>query len=224
MLETKFLYLYLMLFSLSYPLAQSFEWRIKYYKKWKRLFPAIGLILFIFVPWDALFALKGVWWFNEKYTMGINILGLPIEEWSFFIVVPFACVFIYEVLNYYLKNDLLGRSAKWITLVIAVVLLFFGFWFFANAYTSITFLLTGFVCVLVALKNPHWLGRFLVAFLVCLLPFLLINGALTGSFTQEAVVNYNPEEFIGIRIFTIPIEDSVYGFLMILLTIWVYER
>ena len=47
---------------------------------------------------------------------------------------------------------------------------------------------------------------FLLAYLVSFLPFILINGALTGSFTKSPVVNYNPDEIIGLRIFTIPIE------------------
>ena len=36
------LYLWLDLFALSYPLAQSFEHRLQYYKKWYAL--AIGLV------------------------------------------------------------------------------------------------------------------------------------------------------------------------------------
>ncbi|HPH20418.1 MAG TPA: lycopene cyclase domain-containing protein, partial [Haliscomenobacter sp.] len=66
----------------------------------------------------------------------------------------------------------------------------------------------------------HWLyvpntyrTRFYRAFLVILIPFLLVDGVLTGGFTQQPVVVYNPAEFMGIRIVSVPVEDAVYGFL-----------
>lgn len=212
-----------MLFCTSYPLAQSFEWRLQYYKKWNRLAPALLLTLFIFIPWDIWFTETGIWWFNDRYITGWKLFGLPLEEWSFFIIVPFACIFIYEVLNFYIKKDLLGSSAKWIIALYSFALLVVGFIHYNKTYTVLTFLLTGSVGLLAAYKNPQWIGRFLQMYVVSMLPFLLINGALTGSFTEQAVVNYNPDEFMGIRIFTVPIEDSVYAFLMLVLIVWVYE-
>ena len=68
-----------------------------------------------------------------------------------------------------------------------------------------------------------WLGRFFVSYAVVLIPFFLINGALTGSFTEAPVVWYNDAQNLGIRLFTIPIEDSMYGLLLILGTVTVYE-
>jgi lycopene cyclase domain-containing protein len=49
-----------------------------------------------------------------------------------------------------------------------------------------------------------------------LIPFFIVNGILTGSFIDEPVVWYNNDENLGIRLFTIPVEDSVYAFTMIL--------
>ncbi|MEY4709219.1 MAG: hypothetical protein RIS28_351, partial [Bacteroidota bacterium] len=42
-----------------------------------------------------------VWKFNPQYLLGINIINLPIEEYMFFIVVPYACLFIYACLKSY---------------------------------------------------------------------------------------------------------------------------
>ena len=49
-----------------------------------------------------------------------------------------------------------------------------------------------------------------------LIPFFIINGILTGSFIENEVVWYNNDENLGIRLFTIPIEDSIYAFTLIL--------
>ena len=68
------------------------------------------------------------------------------------------------------------------------------------------------------------MGRFLFAYLISWLPFLLINGALTGNFTKYPVVNYNATEIIGFRLTTIPIEDSMYNLLMLLIVVSVYEK
>ena len=80
-LENRFLYFLLMAFSLSYPLAQSFEKRIQFYKKWSRLFRATFFMMLLFIPWDIWFTSQEVWSFNNKYTIGLKVFGLPIEEW-----------------------------------------------------------------------------------------------------------------------------------------------
>jgi lycopene cyclase domain-containing protein len=58
---------------------------------------------------------------------------------------------------------------------------------------------------------------------VSLIPFLLINGLLTGSFTNQAAVIYNEAEIIGLRILNIPVEDTIYSFEILLTTVWCYE-
>ena len=99
LLETKYLYLYLLLFSIAYPLAQSFEWRLRYHRQWKHLLPAIGIMATVFIPWDIWFTSQGVWWFNEKYTSGFKTLLLPIEEWLFFWVESFLLP-VYSSMRY----------------------------------------------------------------------------------------------------------------------------
>tara|TARA_B100001173_G_scaffold287244_1_gene275510 strand:- start:168 stop:875 length:708 start_codon:yes stop_codon:yes gene_type:complete len=223
-LESKYLYSGLLIFSIIYPLAQSFEWRIKLYKNWKALFVAIFSMILLFIPWDIWFTKEGVWWFSKEYTLGFTIFGLPIEECLFFIIVPYACVFIYEVLNFYIKKDFLRPKAKYFFIGLGLILIFCSILYFPKYYTSLTFGLTGISCFLVALMQPTWIGRFLLMYLVSFLPFLLINGVLTGSFIKSPIVNYNSNEIIGFRIFTIPIEDSVYNLLMLLIVVSLFEK
>ncbi len=222
-LESKYLYFYILLFALSYPLAQSFEHRISYYKKWKKLFVGIAIMMAIFVPWDVWFTHKGVWWFNEDYTSGLRIFLLPIEEWLFFVIIPFACFFIYEVLHYFIKKDHLANFARPFLTLFSLVLIVFSILNSDLLYPFVTFLSTGVLGLITAYFNPKWLGRFLLTYFVSLVPFLLVNGILTGSLIQHPVVNYNPEEVLGIRVLTIPIEDSVYNLMMLLIVMWVYK-
>ncbi|TAE52960.1 MAG: lycopene cyclase domain-containing protein, partial [Bacteroidetes bacterium] len=66
---------------------------------------------------------------------------------------------------------------------------------------------------------PSWWGRFFLAWMVCLIPFFIVNGVLTSL----PVVWYNNAQNLGIRLGTIPIEDSMYLMLMLSLIMLVYE-
>jgi lycopene cyclase domain-containing protein len=71
--------------------------------------------------------------------------------------------------------------------------------------------------------KSRYLGRYLLSFLVILPFFLLTNGILTGSAIPEQVVWYDNDENLGIRVGTIPLEDFVFGFLLLLSVVTVYE-
>nr|WP_255532090.1 lycopene cyclase domain-containing protein [Pontibacter sp. BT310] len=90
----------------------------------------------------------------------------------------------------------------------------------AKWYTSITFMLLA-ILHLVHLRyfGTRYLGRFYLAYLVHLLPFLIVNGVLT----YLPVVWYNDNYNLGLRLVSIPIEDTMYSMLMLLLTISMYE-
>ena len=64
-----------------------------------------------------------------------------------------------------------------------------------------------------------WLFRFYVIYGILLLPFLIVNGLLTGTGLASPVVWYNPSEIYGVRILTIPVEDIFYGMDLILLNL-----
>ncbi|MFT7612454.1 MAG: lycopene cyclase domain-containing protein [Parvicellaceae bacterium] len=222
-LETKYLYWILLLFCIAYPLAQSFEHRLGFYRKWKYLIPGIGTVLLLFIPWDVWFEHTGVWWFNDEYISGFRLLGLPIEEWCFFIAVPFACMFIYEAIGYYVKRKLFEESGKFLLGGISILLIVVAVVYHNQMYTFLACGLTSLICLYLALKNPKWLGRFVLTYVISWIPFILVNGALTGLFTESALVNYNESEIIGLRIFTIPIEDSIYNLLMLAMVVFSFE-
>lgn len=56
-----------------------------------------------------------------------------------------------------------------------------------------------------------------------LIPFFIVNGVLTGTGITDQVVWYNDEQNLGIRMGTIPVEDSVYAFSLILMGLGLFE-
>lgn len=224
-LESPYAYFYLHIFTFFPVFSLSFDKNVHFYKKWKYLLPAILPVAIFFILWDVFFTYKGVWGFNEHYLTGIFFLYLPVEEWLFFFTVPFACVFIYECLNFYVKIDLLKPIEKSLTIFLIVIFLIIGFWKFWHMYTATTFLLSGFFLLFhfLFLKNTYR-ARFYLAYLVSWVPFMIVNGVLTGGYTKEPIVIYNPEEYFGLRISSVPLDDSIYSFLLLLMVVTLFER
>jgi lycopene cyclase domain-containing protein len=215
-----FTYVFLLLFTLSYPLYKSFEDKVAYHKKWKALFPAILVSAVVFITWDVWFTALGIWKFNPDYVLGIFALGLPLEEWLFFFIIPFSCVFIYEVLNYFIKKDLPVLYTNIITLSLVSFLLLIAGINSDRLYTAVSFIgLAAFLLIHLFILRSAYLGRYYIAWTVCIIPFLIVNGVLTAM----PVLIYNNLENLNVRIYTIPVEDLFYGMLQFLLVITVYE-
>ncbi len=209
---------------MSIPFLAGFDNRLKFQRQWKFLFPAIALTMLVFIPWDMLKTGLAVWGFNPAYLLGVYVGNLPVEEWLFFIAIPYACLFTYHSLNYLVKKDYLGVYAGRITLVLAIVLLIIGFMNTGKLYTSVTFISTGgFLLFHHYVIRAPYMGRFYLMYLVTLLPFFIVNGILTGSFIPGEVVFYDNSQNMGIRIGTIPVEDMVYGLLMLLMNVSWFE-
>ncbi len=214
-----------MLFTLSYPLARSFEHRVRFVRYWPGVFLGTAVMMLLFIPWDIWFTANAVWGFNHQYITGIYIANLPVEEWMFFVFVPFACVFIYEVLNYFVPSDPLARIQRHITSALILLSFVLSVVFVDRLYTFCTFsLLCVFLIWHLLVKRSVFLGKFYLTFIIVQIPFLLVNGALTGLFTDEPVVWYNNAENMGLRLLSIPIDDIGYNMLMLLIVITVLEN
>lgn len=223
-MNPKYLYLTVNLASFIVPFLFSFHPRANFSRKWKYVLPAIFITAVFFIVWDEIFTQLGVWGFNPKYLTGIYILNLPIEEILFFFCIPYACIFTYFALNHLIERDHLFPHQELISSVLIFVMLIMGCYYIDRLYTGITFLLTGGFLAFQMLKlKPRYMGRFYFAFIFILIPFFIVNGILTGSFIDEPVVWYNNSENLGIRLGTIPIEDTFYGMLMLLTSISIAE-
>jgi lycopene cyclase domain-containing protein len=63
-----------------------------------------------------------------------------------------------------------------------------------------------------------------VGYGISLIPFFLVNGILTGWLLEEPIVWYDNAENLGIRLGTIPVEDSIYLLLLLGIVTVFYER
>lgn len=182
------------------------------------------LTIGVFIPWDVIFTINGIWGFNSDYFLGFKILSLPLEEWLFFICIPFACVFTHYALLLYFPNLKLNKVAtKAISISLVLILFILALTNYDKWYTLVNFSLAIPLTWLVYKYNPQLLQHFFLTFLVMLIPFFIVNGVLTGSWIDNQVVWYNNAENLGIRMGTIPVEDSIYAYSMILMNLYFFE-
>ena len=214
-------YLLINTLTILFPLLLSFDKRVRFVQYWPALFKALFLTGLVFLFWDVIFTVQGVWSFNPAYILGIYFQGLPLEEILFFLTVPFACIFVYECLNHYVKTDLLKRFSAAISIVLLLLSVVLLFLYYDRVYTLVTFALMLPLLIYVAfIKKADWLSRFYLAYLVSLIPFYLVNGLLTSM----PVVLYNNEENMAFRVGTIPFEDHFYSLALLLMNMIWFEH
>ena len=216
-------YLLIDFFTIIIPLLFSFESRIRFQEKLKSYLPAIFFSGLIFLIWDHYFTLNHIWGFNPKYLTGISFYALPLEEILFFFCIPYACLFSYEVVKYFLEKRTFSSFAYKSSQIISIVLILFALTmsliFHDKAYTLSTFSsLTVLLSINLILKSK-FLANFFLSYTILLIPFFIVNGLLTGTGLSEPIVWYNDSENIGIRVLSIPVEDIFYGMLLILLSL-----
>jgi lycopene cyclase domain-containing protein len=224
-MQEKYFYSLVDFFSIIFPLIFSFlPLHDPFYKKWKSILPALIIPGLLFLMWDAWFTSMGVWGFNGRYVSGFYIYNLPIEEVLFFVCIPYACIFSYEAVKYFLKKDVFFRYRKAISISICAMSILLALLNYEKAYTALTFFsLSIFIALLEWKWKAAFLSRSYIAYLFILIPFLLVNGILTGTGLEEPIVWYNNAENLNIRMGTIPVEDTFYGMLLILMNISLFE-
>ena len=68
------------------------------YRRPKALIVTLAPVVAVFAGWDLIAVHTGEWWFSARYILGLR-LGLPLEEWLFFLVVPVCALLTYDVLS-----------------------------------------------------------------------------------------------------------------------------
>jgi lycopene cyclase domain-containing protein len=95
----------------------EFAFRLRVLRNPLRVIKTIAIVSPAFIVWDAYAISQGHWFFSRELTTGIiGPLGVPLEEYLFFIVVPIASMLTLEgvaVVTNWLKQKIgTGRVAK----------------------------------------------------------------------------------------------------------------
>jgi len=216
-------YAWIILCSFLGPLILSFDKKVAFYRHWKSVSVAILIVALPFIFWDELFTQWGVWGFTEQYLLGIYFGNLPLEEVLFFFVVPYNCVFIYEVLVAYFKGISLPNFSRVFYLIFGCLAIYNSVINWDGLYTFYASIFAALFSFAAFFSKSYWLQYFTLTYLVALIPFIIVNGILTGAVTSKPIVWYNENEIIGLRIKTIPYEDLFYNFDLIFLVILIHQ-
>ncbi len=206
------------------PVIFSFHPKLGLVKYWKPVWLAIALNAIVFIAWDILFTRNDVWAFNPRYVLGVWLSGLPFEEILFFFCIPYACIFTWFAINKLGTNRLDFTGHHFVTASLVVVLAFASIYALGRVYTVAVCSTTAIVLIFHLIENPPFMTRFYPFFCIILVPFLVINGILTGAWTNQPVVSYDPDAFLAVHVGTIPVEDFVYCLLMMLLNVSLAEK
>lgn len=217
-------YLLVNFFAVIICFIASFHKRIQFYKHFGTFLLSSTIVAIPFIAWDIWFTDMGVWWFDTDYTIGVIIAGLPLEEWLFFYCIPFACVFSYYCFDKFFDlswSNVFNNVIAFVTTIVCVVT---ALLYYDKIYTFITALITLVTMVyLHFIAKKEWIGQASLVFVILMIGFFAVNGVLTGTGIESPIVNYNPEHFLDTRVFTIPIEDAVYGYSQFMLNIYFFN-
>ena len=70
----------------------------------RKITKAIPVALVLGILWDYIAIERGWWSYGKEFLLGPSILGIPIEDFLFFIVVPAGAVAVYDLINNPAKN------------------------------------------------------------------------------------------------------------------------
>ncbi|MFT3933638.1 MAG: lycopene cyclase domain-containing protein [Chitinophagaceae bacterium] len=223
-MNTSYTYLLVDFFTVIVCFIFSFHPRIQFHKQFGSFIKASILAAIPFIVWDIWFAKTGVWWFNSHYTLGINFYDLPLEEWLFFICIPFSCLFTYYCLTKFFNLSWANAFNNIIVYLSCIVLTVTALVHYDKMYTFVTFIFTTLLIIyLHFIARALWIGQSLLVWVILMLGFLPVNGILTGSGLDAPIVNYNSKQILNIRLLTIPIEDIIYGYAQFILNIYLFD-
>ena len=230
-------YLLINLACISIPFLFSFHPKIQFYRHWKAFLIGELVMMLIFIPWDMLFTSISIWGFRDRFLSGIFLGNLPVEEWMFFFCIPYACLYTYHCISVFTEGKRIPVFFEVLPWIFVVLCAGTAILYHQRLYTLVThtFCAAFLLYHLLILKKPY-LKVFMLTFCILLFPFIISNGMLTGIIfwdyplinmfpdqVAEQIVWYNNNHNLGVRLFSMPVDDLSYGLTMLLLVATVYE-
>ncbi len=214
-------YLFLQLTYLIIPVLLSRKNNMRFTFRLRYLMPAVIFSGAIFVMWNMRFNELGIWNYNPEYITGIYMLNVPVEEWLAFIIIPISAAYIFDWLSIKLEKFKQHNILLAVSLLLFIAMGGLAYFFRRNMFSFFTFFLAAIYLGYTVFRNrfkKHY-PAFYGAFIITLIPFLVVS-ILAGLLP---VISYNTDHIMGIVIFAVPLERIFYLFLMLLITITIYQ-
>lgn len=96
-------YLFILAGCLVITLPLEFVLGARVYRRWRVAVFALVPVIVVYAAWDVLGIVRDHWWYNPRFVSGVGIGAVPIEELSFFVVVPLCGLLTYEAVGYVLR-------------------------------------------------------------------------------------------------------------------------
>lgn len=169
----------------------------------------------------------GLWWdFNPEFLVSnIRLFRIPVEEWIFFLLVPYALLVLHHNIQLETKlfssyfSSWLSKFSSLLFLQVLFLILFIGtvpkgWW-----YTAVMA-----VMMVAVLERMKRIKLFLSTGLLIMIGFLLLTTLLFNSYlTALPVVVYNSIYKSGVMVGPIPVEDFLFGLVLYLHVAVQYE-
>jgi lycopene cyclase domain-containing protein len=94
-----------LLASLAVTLPLEFVLGARVYRQPKRLITTIIVASMPFVIWDVAAIGAGHWSIADRFTLGLGIGSMPLEELGFFVVIPVCALLTFEVVRRHVVRD-----------------------------------------------------------------------------------------------------------------------
>lgn len=214
-------YMWLLVIIIAVPLAAAvWPWRFRWTSRQWRRFSLVTIL--VSLPWiilDMWSHGRGWWQYSPEHTSLWRIIGLPIEEVLFFVVVPFACLALLSGIERstsqrYLPHRVVITVCGVIVVAAAVMALLIS-----RERTIFDAILAIIVIAVMASQWQRWTISDGIWWLVVIGLFLICNTILTSV----PIVTYNYNYGSMVRIGSIPVEDVFYN-LSLLGCVWLVWR
>lgn len=214
-------YLFLQLSYLLIPVVLSVSSKVRFVFQLRYLFPAVVFTGLIYVMWNMRFIELGIWNYNYDYLTGIDLLDIPIEEWLSFLIVPISAAYIFDWTKIKLGQFEHHNIFLVISLLLFILMGVLAYIFRRNMFSFFTFFLTAIYLGYTVFRNrfkQHY-PAFYFSWLAILIPFTVVF-AIAGMLP---IIAYQADQIMGVAILAVPLERFFYVFLMILITLTIYE-
>jgi lycopene cyclase domain-containing protein len=224
----RFLYLAINALIILFPFLLSFDRKVEFRKRWPALVPAYISVCLPFIVWDMIMIKYDHWGFNTDYIIGLRLFNcIPIEEVLFFFTVPFACAFTYEALRYYLPKKAVPFS-RIPYIALGLISMGAAIPFLDQFYTASVLVILGIVLIAAPLLSPGLFRdlTFFVFLIAVTVLFVIFNYLLTSIpivWYWHGSIWGGDEAWNG-RFITIPYEDFIYNFALLIGYLAVYFR